>query len=600
MVTFDRDPQQAMATWADAASAQYKPRKWPKIPAGWVGWSWVDPFTVERYEDVVRRNAAAISRRLPGYGIDYIWVSCGNLKDIIPGNWLDWNTESFPTPPRAVGQRPAEPGLQARPVDCPVLDVYPCRSSASAGSEGRSAVARRQADRDPVSLVLRRLAPRCRRGSGRTCTSLDPTHPKTQAFLKKVFATYYGWGVRYYMIDFLESISGLNPGHYLYDACYQRDLIHGPEVYRAGLKLVREAAGPDTYLLGTNPSAAIQGVGMFDGCRVGTDYGEGRPLAPDAGFYPGTFVINRPSFWTSHRTGTDTLATAGFLHRKFFLADTGNVLTLDKPCPLGEAQIAATIFGINGGPMMLGDDVDRMADERLAMVKKCLPRLPEAARSLDLFECPEPDYPKLFHLPVQNPWDRWDLVALFNYDSEPAQVHAGLEAIGPRCRSRLRGVGFLERAVRRHLPGDAASDGCPADGEARASFAQAAASLADVHRHARPPGPGGDRGLPVGRRRDDAAVPGAAAGGRARQRLRARAAGLEVVDPRGLWLAKDGRSATGRSLSAAPWTSPAAPGRRRSASRRSPALDANRGTDTLRVSCLSASEPSLPSWCARR
>ena len=319
------------------------------------------------------------------------------------------------------------------------------------------------------------------------------------------------------------------------------DLIHGPEVYRVGLKLIREIVGPDTYLLGTNTPAALQGVGVFDGCRVGTDYGEGRPLAPDAGFYPGTFVINQASFWTSHRTGTDTLATAGFLHRKFFLADTGNVLTLDQPCPLGDAQIAATIFGINGGPMMLGDDIDRMGEDRLAMIKKCLPRLPEAARSLDLFECPEPDYPKLFHLPVQTSWDRWDLVALFNYNDTPREYTLELKRLGldpaadyvvwdfwnerfdGTCRGTLHltaaphGVKLVRLSLRRPHPWLMSTDMHVRQGQAEIEDCQWDSAAMTLRFWARRP-----------------------AGERSSVFVLA-PPGLEVVNPRGLSLAKDGR-----------------------------------------------------------
>ena len=44
---------------ADAAAAHYRPHIWPTTPAGWVGWSWVDPFNSEKYEDVVRRNPSS-------------------------------------------------------------------------------------------------------------------------------------------------------------------------------------------------------------------------------------------------------------------------------------------------------------------------------------------------------------------------------------------------------------------------------------------------------------------------------------------------------------------------------------------------------------
>ncbi|MBN1396338.1 MAG: hypothetical protein JW959_15040 [Pirellulales bacterium] len=540
-VYFSRDPQDAMASWADAAAARYKPRTWPddKIPAGWLGWSWVDPFNVERYEDVLRRNAGAIGRRLPGFDIEYVWVSIGNLKDFLPGNWGEWNSDSFPTPPerliedlrrqgfkfglwmgafwictQADSQRLADLGdalllYKGKPVMVPYRWQF--------GKYAKMPVEQR-----PGMYVL------------------DPTHPKTQAYLKKVFETYYRWGVRYYMIDFLDGISGSTPGHHPYDQCHDRGLIHGPEVFRIGLKLLRESAGPDTYLLsGTGPT--IQNIGLVDAARVGSDYGEGRPLAPGSGFYPGTFVINRPTFWTSHRTATDTLATTNFLHRKFFFADSGNVLTVDKPCPLAEAQISATVFGINGSPMMLGDDIDRMADERLAMVKKCLPRLPEAARSLDLFECPEPDYPKLFHLPVEAAWDRWNLVALFNYDSSPRTEEVDLKRLGldpdgeyavwdfwnerfdETCRGKVRltagpqSVKLVRLSRRRPHPWLVSTDMHVRQGQAEIEDCRWDSESMTLHFRARRPA--GERGNVF------LLVP----------------PGWEAAEPRSLWLAKDGR-----------------------------------------------------------
>ncbi|MBI3923881.1 MAG: hypothetical protein HY318_20835, partial [Armatimonadetes bacterium] len=150
--------------------------------------------------------------------------------------------------------------------------------------------------------------------------------------------------------------------------------------------------------------------------------GEGRALYPDTYFYPATFVINGPGFWTSHKYATTNMAGTYFTHGKLYLNDSGNVMTVDKPICLSEAQIAATVFGLNGGPMMIGDDLDRMSEERLALIKKCLPRGRGMPFPLDLFDSPSPDYPKLFHLHVERDWDCWDLVAIFNYEDE-AHTH---------------------------------------------------------------------------------------------------------------------------------------------------------------------------------
>ena len=295
------NPLAALEGWTAHVQAHYQPKIWNSIPAGWVGWSWVDPFHVEPYESVVRRNASAIRTKLPGLALDYIWVSLGNLEDREPGNWLQWNRKLMPSGPQNL-----------------------------------------VADLKAMDFKL-----------------------------------------------------GLWAGAFWLSSRLTQDV--------AKLK--------DAFLLKDGKP--------MDGMRVGNDYGEGRPLdGPGKGFYPGTFVINSPTFWTSHKAAVNALAMSWFLNQKLFVADSGNVFTVDKPVPLPDAQISATLFGINGSPLMLGDDVDRMSPDRLEMIKHQFPRLPETATPLDLFESVDPAYPKFYHLKVNKPWDQWSLVAIFNFDKE--------------------------------------------------------------------------------------------------------------------------------------------------------------------------------------
>ncbi|HLJ13192.1 MAG TPA: hypothetical protein VKV15_01750 [Bryobacteraceae bacterium] len=414
-IGLERDPYAALEAWADAVRERYHPRIWPKIPAGWLGWSWVDPLTVETYEDVVRRNVRAIRKRLPGHDIEYVWVSLGNLKGRLPGNWLEWNHDEFPSGPQALSQ------------DLESLNFHLGLWAGAFWMAARSNAAEGLRDAflllngEPTGYKHRDLGP---------MYFLDPTHPKTKAFLNEVFSTYRQWGVRYYMIDFLNATSGLAPGQFPNDGYYDKSVIRGPQAWREGLRTICEAAGKDTYLLASS-GPTLTTIGLMDGVRAGNDYGEGRALdGPGKGFYPGTFVINNPNFWTSHSLALKAMAGYFFMNGKLFLADSGNVLTVDKPMPLADAQIRATIFGINGSPMMLGDDIDRMDEERLAIIRRVLPRLPECARPIDLFDAPEPDYAKVFDLPVKREWDRWDLVAVFNFGQHTIQRTVPLERLG--------------------------------------------------------------------------------------------------------------------------------------------------------------------------
>ena len=408
------NPEALIDSWTSLVQAHYKPTIWPTNPGGWVGWSWVDPFNVERYEDVVRRNAAAIRRRLPGFkDLSYIWISLGNLENREPGNWLRWNYKWLPSGPKKLVADLAEQGYK--------LGLWAGAFWLGSGLKAdiaRLGDARLRRNGEPIVV---------KNPTWGDVFVLDPTHPKTKDHLTQVFRTWREWGIRYYMLDFLYAISGAMPGSFIPDSYHDTSL---PRVaaYREGLRAIREASGKDTYLLAsTGPT--LQNIGLLDAMRAGNDYGEGRPLdGPGKGFYPGTFVINRTDHWTSHERALHALAAHAPMHRKLFIADSGNVLTVDKPVPLDDARISATIFAINGGPLMLGDDIDRMSEDRIGIVRGLFPRLPEAARALDLFASPAPGYPKVFRLPVRTAWDEWDLYAVFNLGDEPLRQRIELGA----------------------------------------------------------------------------------------------------------------------------------------------------------------------------
>ena len=417
-IGLESDPLSAMDAWADAVYEHYHPPIWPKPPAGWVGWAWVDPFFVEKYEDVVKRNAHAVRHRLKldENDVPYVWVSVGNIKDILPGNWLEWNYTAFPSGPEALHQE-----LDSLKFRWGLWTGFFWLSARLTDKVERLKDALLQYQGKPVTIPHRDLG---------LMYVLDPSHPKTHAFIREVYSTYRRWGVRYYMLDFLDAMTGATPGTHPNDGYFDKSKIPGPEAWREGLRVIRETVTDDTYLLGsTGPS--FQVTGLVNGVHLGNDYGDGRPLyGPNKGFYPGTFVINNPDWWTSHHTALLTMGAYSFIHRKLYMADTGSVMTIDKPIALADAQITTTFFGINGSQLMMGDDVDRMDEGRMKMIRMVFPRLPQTPRPLDLFDKAELDYPQLFHLPVEREWDRWELLAIFNLGKETISKTVAFERLG--------------------------------------------------------------------------------------------------------------------------------------------------------------------------
>jgi hypothetical protein len=421
------DPQVGLERWAERVHQHYQPPVWPKVTGAWLGWAWVDAFNHDVYEEAVLRNCRAIRRRLPGHDLEYVWVSIGNLKDGLPGNWLEWDYGNFPHGPEYLVEELRRLDFKLGFWCAPfwVTDADPERFAGL--SEHMLTL-----DGQPVAAggeweygKSGDLPP----GQRPKLYSLDPTHPKTKEFVANVFATYREWGIRYYMVDFLTAVSGRCDG-IPYDGHHDRSVPRGPQVLRQGLESVRAAAGDDTYLLSSS-GPTFQNIGYINAARVGSDYGEGRALYPNSYFYPATFVINSANFWTSHKYASSNMAGTYFTHRKLYVNDSGNVMTVDKPIPVCEAQIVATIFGLGGGPVMLGDDLETITEDRLALIRKVFPRTSECAKPLDLFESLAPeDYPKLFWQHVATDWGEWELLAVLNYGDDPLVLPVPLARLG--------------------------------------------------------------------------------------------------------------------------------------------------------------------------
>ncbi len=424
-IAAESDPFEAAEHWAERVARHYKPVFNPAPSIGWIGgWTWRCGFTQELYEDLIVENIAAIEQKLAGFGVKNIWMSIANYKDMIPGNWLEHNRERFPHGWEWLFERINEkkmlPGFWIAPFWVP---------------DKLSPTAERMKDcllkKDGVAFdngyrlgygLSQTLPP-----EERVCfNALDPSNPKAVAFLKEVFAELYRLGVRYYMIDFLHVSSGTTPGHFPYDGYHDTGMVKGPEVYRNGLKAIREAAGRDTWLL-SSTGTTLQHIGCVDAVRIGCDFGEGRPLYPGMWFYPAMFMVDdiellKKVLWS--------FAAGFFTDRRFYHNDAFNVMTVDKPVPRNEAELITSLFALSAGPVMLGDDIATIDEERLALIKKALPQYDRSAVAADLFDVDYPDYPKAYVLPVEKDWESYRIIGLVNLGDEPLPVELPLEKAG--------------------------------------------------------------------------------------------------------------------------------------------------------------------------
>jgi alpha-galactosidase len=91
--------------------------------------------------------------------------------------------------------------------------------------------------------------------------ALDVTHPDAAEHLGGVFRTLAGWGIRHHKLDFLYA-GAIEGGRHA--GCTPI------EAYREGLRIVRDAAGPDATLLGSG-APLLPSIGLLDAMRIGPD-----------------------------------------------------------------------------------------------------------------------------------------------------------------------------------------------------------------------------------------------------------------------------------------------------------------------------------------
>ena len=99
----------------------------------------------------------------------------------------------------------------------------------------------------------------------------------------------------------------------------------------------------------------------------------------------------------------------------------------DSNLSLAEVQSLATAISITGGAILISDDMTTLGPERLRIAANLLPPLPPNPIVKDLFTSNMPS--QLEHT-LKNPEGEWKLIALFNWEDQPADLTLNLNDWG--------------------------------------------------------------------------------------------------------------------------------------------------------------------------
>jgi alpha-galactosidase len=265
----------ALARWADDVVARWSIPDPRPAPTTWC--SWYHYFTKVTEADIDENLAAMDDLDLP---IDVVQLDDGYQAEI--GDWLDLSARFASL--EAMARRIRDAGRRAGIWIAPFLVGERSRLAQHhpdwlVGGEGR-----------PVDAG---------HNWGEDLGVLDVTHPDAARYLTHVLATMRGWGFDFFKIDFV--YAGVLAGQ-------RRAAVDGIAAYRIGLELIRNAIGPDAYLLGCG-APILPSVGLVDGMRISPDTGPA--------YEPMDHDLSQPGVRPAITTGR----ARAFQHGRFWIND---------------------------------------------------------------------------------------------------------------------------------------------------------------------------------------------------------------------------------------------------------------------------------------
>lgn len=176
---------------------------------------------------------------------------------------------------------------------------------------------------------------------------LDLTFPPVRDYLTDVFTRLRALGFDYFKLDFV--YAGALPGRRHAD-------VTGVEAYRSGLALVREAVGPDSYVVACG-APQLPSIGLVDAMRVSPD----------------TYNPDDPDSGTNVLRGVPNVRARAWQHGRLWVNDADCLVA--RPEFARRAEWAAAIEEF-GGLRSASDRISTLDAQGLEMTRRLLSTAP--------------------------------------------------------------------------------------------------------------------------------------------------------------------------------------------------------------------------------
>lgn len=254
-------------------------------------------------------------------------------------------------------------------------------------------------------------------------TALDMTEPGARAFVAgEIKQAVHDWGYHYLKLDGLSTGIGVKPMYiqdtplddHFGDAVFHDPTKTNIDAFRDGMRLVREAAGPETFILGCcapqNMRSYAGVFGLVNAMRMGPD---------------------NDGSWSAWRGSPDFGSRNYHLNGRIWWSDP-DPMYVRASIPLESARCMASWNSLSGQMISLSDWLPTLPPDRIDILRRTIPGHGVTARPVDLFKTWPP---RQWLVTDERPaHQRRDVIGLYNWSNTSEEVTLNAAYLGlPRA-----------------------------------------------------------------------------------------------------------------------------------------------------------------------